>query len=392
MTPIPLSLYIHIPWCVRKCPYCDFNSHQSPNDNNGNQQVPEKEYIAALLTDLETELPHIWGRPLESIFIGGGTPSLFSAEAIESLMSGLRERLPIRPSMEITMEANPGTFEQERFSQYKQAGINRLSIGVQSYNSEHLNALGRIHDGHEALNAATIANKAGFDNFNLDLMHGLPKQTSEQALADLQQAIACEPSHISWYQLTIEKNTLFHHSPPVLPNADALWEIQEQGQALLKQAGYSQYEVSAYAKGEGDKNRCNHNMNYWEFGDYVGIGAGAHGKITQPDGSITRHTKYRQPTEYIKQANQREPRSSTTLLKKKGLPFEFMLNALRLKQGFSSDLFEQRTRLAFAEIEPLVQQAINKKLMLKDNSVEQEHYRTTKRGWEFLNDVMEMFL
>lgn len=390
MTPIPLSLYIHIPWCVRKCPYCDFNSHQSPNDSNGNQQVPEKEYVRALLNDLETELPHIWGRPLVSIFIGGGTPSLFSADAIASLLSGLRERLPIRPSMEITMEANPGTFEQERFSQYRQAGINRLSIGIQSYDSDHLKALGRIHDSNEALNAATIAKKAGFNNFNLDLMHGLPKQNSDQALADLQQAIDCKPSHISWYQLTIEKNTLFHHSPPVLPNADALWEIQEKGQKLLNQAGYTQYEVSAYAKGDGDKNTCNHNMNYWQFGDYVGIGAGAHGKITQPNGEITRHTKYRQPTEYIQQANKREPRSSTILLTKEALPFEFMLNALRLKHGFSGDLFEQRTRLDFNKIEPLIQQAIEKRLMIKDDK--RGKIRTTKKGWEFLNDVMEMFL
>ena len=391
MTPILLSLYIHIPWCVRKCPYCDFNSHQTPHDNNGNQSVPEKDYIRALLNDLETELPHIWGRPLESIFIGGGTPSLFSAEGIDALLSGLRERLPIRPTMEVTLEANPGTFEQERFSQYRQAGINRLSIGIQSYNSEHLKLLGRIHDGNEALNAASIAKKAGFDNFNLDLMHGLPKQNCEQALADLQQAIDCEPSHISWYQLTIEKNTLFHHSPPVLPNDDALWEIQQQGQSLLKKAGYSQYEVSAYAKGADGKNNCNHNMNYWQFGDYVGIGAGAHGKITQPDGTITRHTKYRQPAEYINQASKREPRSSTTLLTKKELPFEFMLNALRLKQGFSSDLFEQRTRLNFSEVEPMIQQAIEKQLMIKDEN-KREHFRTSKKGWEFLNDVMEMFL
>ncbi len=390
MTPIPLSLYIHIPWCVRKCPYCDFNSHQSPNDKKGNQSIPEKEYIGALLTDLETELPHIWGRPLKSIFIGGGTPSLFSAEGIESLLSGLRGRLPLRPSMEITMEANPGTFEQERFSQYRQAGINRLSIGIQSYNSEHLTALGRIHDGAEAINAASIARKAGFDNFNLDLMHGLPQQSCDQALADLQQAIDCDPSHISWYQLTIEKNTLFHHSPPVLPNDDALWEIQQQGQLLLEKAGYSQYEVSAYAKGVNDKNTCKHNMNYWQFGDYVGIGAGAHGKITQPDGTITRHTKYRQPAEYMEQASKREPRSSTTLLSKKEIPFEFMLNVLRLKHGFPTDLFEQRTRLNGTEIEIIIQQAIEKQLMVKDDK--EKNLRTTKKGWEFLNDVMEMFL
>ncbi|HIQ15805.1 MAG TPA: radical SAM family heme chaperone HemW, partial [Leucothrix sp.] len=241
MTPIPLSLYIHIPWCVRKCPYCDFNSHQA-------EHVPEEKYIQALLRDLESELPHIWGRPLESIFIGGGTPSLFTAKAIDQLMRGLRERLPLRPNMEITMEANPGTFEQERFSEYRKAGINRLSIGVQSFNNQHLKKLGRIHDASEALIASSIAKKAGFSNYNLDLMFGLPNQNIQQALSDLQQAIDLQPTHLSWYQLTIEENTLFHHTPPILPEDDLLWDMQQQGQALLAEFSYQQYEVSAYAQ------------------------------------------------------------------------------------------------------------------------------------------------
>jgi len=380
MTIIPLSLYIHIPWCVRKCPYCDFNSHQMPDE------IPEKDYIAALLSDLESELPHIWGRPIESIFIGGGTPSLFSSEGIDTLLSGLRERLPLRPSMEITLEANPGTFEQERFKAYRKAGINRLSIGIQSYHQEHLKALGRIHNAEEAINAAHIAKQAGFDNFNLDLMHGLPKQSLDQAMNDLRQAIALEPTHISWYQLTIEKNTLFHHSPPILPDDERLWQIQQQGQQLLTDSGYNQYEVSAYAK----KNRqCIHNINYWQFGDYVGIGAGAHGKITQPDNTITRHQKYRQPEKYIEQARQGKARSATTTVENKDKIFEFMLNTLRLKQGFSKTLFERRTGLTFSEIDSKINLAINKGLLQQTSDNE---YRATKQGWHFLNNLIELFL
>ncbi len=380
MTIIPLSLYIHIPWCVRKCPYCDFNSHQMPDE------IPEKDYIAALLKDLESELPHIWGRPIESIFIGGGTPSLFSAKGIDRLLSGLRERLALRPGMEITLEANPGTFEQERFKAYREAGINRLSIGIQSYNPRHLNALGRIHNADEAIDAAQIAKQAGFDNLNLDLMHGLPKQTPEQAMDDVQKAISLEPTHISWYQLTIEKNTLFHHCPPALPDDEQLWQIQQQGQALLADAGYSQYEVSAYAQ----KNRqCKHNLNYWQFGDYVGIGAGAHGKITQPDGTITRHQKYRQPAKYMEQAKSGEARSATNRLKEQDKIFEFMLNTLRLKQGFSESLFERRTGLNFSQIEPNIKRAINKKLLQQTTT---NDYNATKHGWHFLNNLIEIFL
>jgi len=380
MTIIPLSLYIHIPWCVRKCPYCDFNSHQMPDE------IPEADYIEALLSDLESELPHIWGRPIESIFIGGGTPSLFSAEGIDALLRGLRERLPLRPTMEITLEANPGTFEQERFSAYREAGINRLSIGIQSYNAGHLKALGRIHNAEEAINAAHIAKQAGFDNFNLDLMHGLPQQTPEQAMHDLQKAISFAPTHISWYQLTIEKNTLFHHSPPLLPDDEHLWQIQKQGQSLLADAGYTQYEVSAYAQ----KNRqCIHNINYWEFGDYLGIGAGAHGKITQPDGTITRHQKYRQPARYTKEALQGKARSATTTLEKQDKIFEFMLNTLRLKEGFNKVAFERRTGLPLSKIDSNIKQATHQGLLQQTRN---DQYCATKQGWFFLNNLIEIFL
>lgn len=380
ITPIPLSLYIHIPWCVRKCPYCDFNSHAAP------QELPEEQYIDALLKDLESELPNIWGRPLASIFIGGGTPSLFSSKVIDKLLGGLRERLPIRPGMEITLEANPGTFEQERFSAFRESGINRLSIGIQSFNNSHLKALGRIHDATEALKAAEIARKAGFDNFNLDLMFGLPKQSPEEGLADLKQAIDCQPTHLSWYQLTIEENTLFHHSPPILPKEESLWELQQNGQALLAKSGFSQYEVSAYAH----KNKqCQHNINYWQFGDYLGIGAGAHGKLSMPDGSIIRHQKYRHPKEYMQKALQGEPRSIDKILSEEDLRFEFILNALRLKDGFNKTLFENRTRLPFEAINSKLDELVNKELLTRDS---QQNYQTTETGWLFIDNLVQQFL
>ena len=378
MTPIPLSLYIHIPWCVRKCPYCDFNSHQA-------EHVPEEKYIQALLRDLESELPHIWGRPLESIFIGGGTPSLFTAKAIDQLMRGLRERLPLRPNMEITMEANPGTFEQERFSEYRKAGINRLSIGVQSFNNQHLKKLGRIHDASEALIASSIAKKAGFSNYNLDLMFGLPNQNIQQALSDLQQAIDLQPTHLSWYQLTIEENTLFHHAPPILPEDELLWDMQQQGQALLAEFSYQQYEVSAYAQKD---RHCQHNINYWEFGDYLGIGAGAHGKLTMPDGVITRHGKYRHPDKYMQEALNGKPRSQEKILTQKDLIFEFMLNAIRLKHGFNKEMFEHRTLMDFSSVESNVDKLIDDGLLIKID----KQYQTTNKGWAFINSIVESFL
>jgi oxygen-independent coproporphyrinogen-3 oxidase len=383
MTPIPLSLYIHIPWCVKKCPYCDFNSHEITHD------LPEQAYVEALLKDLESELPAIWGRRLTSVFIGGGTPSVFSASAMDQLLSGLRALLPMRPSIEISMEANPGTFEQARFDAYREIGINRLSIGIQSFNGEHLTALGRIHNGDEASHAAKIAKKAGFDNINLDLMFGLPQQNSAQAIADLQQAIDCNPSHISWYQLTLEPNTLFHYAPPVLPNDEILWKMQQQGQALLKQAGFAQYEVSAYASSQTTEDkRCQHNLNYWQFGDYIGIGAGAHGKITSPDGSIQRYSKYRQPKQYMQAANKHHPRSSTQHVKSANIPFEFMLNALRLKQGVKQHLFEERTYLPYKILEKKVEKAQQMGLIV----VKKQHIKTTEKGWNFLNNAVELFI
>jgi len=378
-TPIPLSLYIHIPWCIKKCPYCDFNSHEAKN------VIPEERYLNALIKDLENELPIIWGRSIESIFIGGGTPSLFSAEGIDRLLRSLRERLNIRPNIEITMEANPGTFEQERFSAFRQAGINRLSIGIQSYNDQHLKALGRIHGSDEALKAAKIVQNAGFENFNLDLMFGLPKQTIDEALNDLEQAIAAKPNHISWYQLTIEENTLFHYSPPPVPDDELIWKIQQRGQKLLKKAGYEQYEVSAYAQ---QSQQSKHNMNYWEFGDYLGIGAGAHGKITMPDSSITRHTKFRHPEEYMQQALENQARSTEKPLKKDDIIFEFMLNIARLKSGFTAELFEQRTWLAFPEIEEKLESLIKDGLILKT----EDHYKPSDKGYLFVNDIVNRFL
>ncbi len=380
MTHIPLSLYIHIPWCIRKCPYCDFNSHNAPNG------LPEKEYVQALLSDLASELPHIWGRKLESIFIGGGTPSLFSAESIDELLCGIRALLPFRPNIEVTMEANPGTFEQEKFKGFREAGINRLSMGIQSFNPQHLQALGRVHDREEALRAADIARTAGFDNFNLDLMFGLPQQTLEQAMQDIQQAMDLQPTHLSWYQLTLEPNTMFYKQPPALPDEDLLADMQVAGQQLLAASWYTQYEVSAYAR---PGRQCRHNRNYWEFGDYVAIGAGAHGKITQPvEASIIRYHKYRQPAEYMQQAVQGSARSGEQTLSAQDLGFEFMLNALRLREGFAVSLFEARTGLAFRHLQAGLDQAVQRGLLTFDG----ENVRPTETGWQFLNEVMQLFL
>ncbi len=381
MTPIPLSLYIHFPWCIQKCPYCDFNSHAVKGE------LPEKRYIDALIRDLETELPFIWGRRLESVFIGGGTPSLISAAGMQRLMSALRRLLPMRPEMEITLEANPSTFEQERFKQYRDCGINRLSIGIQSFNHDHLRRLGRVHNDQEALAAAEIAKQAGFDNFNLDLMFALPQQTQAQAMQDLHTAIECQPSHISWYQLTIEPNTFFHHSPPAnLPNDDLIADIQDQGVEILQQAGFQQYEVSAYSQ---MGKQCAHNRNYWEFGDYVAIGAGAHGKVSQlQTNTIERYFKYKQPQRYMEACEQGEPRSQTSTLSKQDLSFEFMLNALRLKQGVERTLFEQRTGLSLDSIAQPLQAVMDKGLLNKDP----QRLSTSDLGWRFLNEVTSVFL
>lgn len=380
MKAIPLSLYIHIPWCIRKCPYCDFNSHNAP------KTIDEKAYVQALLTDLASELPYIWGRKLHSIFIGGGTPSLFSAESFDELLSGIRTLIPFRPNIEITMEANPGTFEQERFKGFREAGVNRLSIGIQSFNTQHLHKLGRVHSQAEALKAADIARYAGFDNFNLDLMFGLPEQSMAQAMDDLHQAIALKPTHLSWYQLTLEPNTFFYKFPPSLPHDDLVAEMHLAGQSLLSQACYTQYEVSAYAQAE---RQCQHNLNYWEFGDYLAIGAGAHGKITDhAQQHIVRYQKYRQPEQYLQFALQGNARSQQEVLAAQDLKFEFMLNALRLREGFDLDLFTERTFLPKHVLEPALQQGIQRGLIQHNNN----HLQPTPQGWNFLNEAIQLFL
>lgn len=373
----PLSLYIHIPWCVRKCPYCDFNSHTVKDE------LPEQRYIDALLRDMRDELSAVQGRSIDTIFIGGGTPSLFTPQGIEQILSGITALTPLSSGAEITMEANPGTFEQERFAGFKAAGINRLSIGIQSFNTEHLQTLGRIHNEKDALHAIQKAQQIGFDNINLDLMHGLPQQTPQQALNDLQQAIDLEPQHISWYQLTIEPNTEFHSKPPTLPEDEALWAIQEQGQALLAQHGYQQYEISAYAQ---PGRQAQHNLNYWRFGDYIGIGAGAHGKVSWPtDNRINRRWKQRQPKAYMDALS---PLSGEQDITEDERPFEFMMNALRLSNGVSSDLFAERTGLELQQITPLLQRAIEKGLLIDDPAL----IAPTEQGKLFLNDLLEMLL
>ena len=376
---IPLSLYIHIPWCIKKCPYCDFNSHKAPTE------LPEAQYVKALLNDLKSEMVEVGDRKISTIFIGGGTPSLFSAKSIDSLLLGIQEHCNLDEKIEITLEANPGTFEQERFSEYRKSGINRLSIGIQSYNSKHLSVLGRVHDSEEAIAAAHIASRARFENFNLDLMFGLPEQTTVQALDDLQKAIDCNPSHLSWYQLTLEPNTLFHHNPPSLPDHESQWNIQQAGQQLLAENSYEQYEVSAYAK---NHMQCKHNLNYWQFGDYIGIGAGAHGKLTDPNGTISRYQKFRQPKQYLDKANQGKFRSSSKQLEVGDLPFEFMLNALRLKDGVDPAVYQERTGQPLSSIKELVNQVKTSGLLLNTH----DKIVCTERGWQFLDDTLSAFL
>jgi len=374
----PLALYIHLPWCVKKCPYCDFNSHTFDTG------LPEDEYLNALIADLENQLPNIWGRRIVSVFIGGGTPSLFSAEAIHKLISTLRSHLNCLPNMEITMEANPGTVEQSKFNEFYAAGVNRLSIGVQSFDDAKLQSLGRIHSAAEAHRAMEVALKAGFENINLDLMFGLPGQTIEQGLNDLNQAIALSPKHISWYQLTIEPNTVFYSHPPVTPDDDAVWSLQEKGQVLLEQAGFKQYEVSAYA--QKDK-QCMHNLNYWRFGDYLALGAGAHGKLSRADtGEIKRYWQLRQPKAYM-QANSDEKTSDAEILQPDQLVFEFMLNALRLKHGFDMADFETNTGLKESVITKRCDQAIEDGLLLRQG----QRYLPTEKGYLFLNDLINRF-
>jgi oxygen-independent coproporphyrinogen-3 oxidase len=368
----PLALYVHIPWCVRKCPYCDFNSHERTG------ALPEKEYLASLFHDIENHLPAVWGRRIVSIFIGGGTPSLFSPESIDALLSGVRARLQVEPHAEITLEANPGTVEAARFRGFREAGANRISIGVQSFDDRMLARLGRIHSAAEARKAVDAA-LASFDNVNLDLMYGLPGQTAAMARADLDQAIACGVPHLSAYQLTIEPNTVFYSRPPELPEHDAAADMQLAAEQALGAAGYEHYETSAFAR---PGQRCRHNLNYWEFGDYLGIGAGAHGKISFRD-RVTRHERAKQPREYMERGD-----SVEKTVPPAELPFEFMLNALRLVEGFDARLFGERTGLPLSLIETELSGAESRGLLERD----WKRIRPTERGQRFLNELLEVFL
>ena len=384
---IPLSLYIHIPWCVRKCPYCDFNSHALRQSD----ELPERLYVDALLADLEADLPRVWGRRVDTVFIGGGTPSLFSPAAIDRLLSGVRARLPLRPDAEITLEANPGTVEQGRFAEFRAAGISRLSIGIQSFNEQHLQALGRIHGRPEAIRAAQSASQAGFANFNLDLMYGLPEQTQAQALDDLRTAIELAPSHISYYQLTLEPNTLFHRYPPPLPDDDVLWDMQERAQALLAEHGYRQYEISAYARTDQPAvdRRCSHNLNYWRFGDYLGIGAGAHGKLSDmAEGAVYRLWKRKNPRDFLNYAGQDTNLGGLNRLSEAELPLEFMLNALRLSDGWPLQLFQQRTGLELGAIQAALHEAETRGLL----RLTADRAGVTELGQRFLNDALQLFM
>ncbi len=375
---IPLSLYIHLPWCVRKCPYCDFNSHEARNT------IPEDLYVAALLRDLDEQLPRIWGRGLISIFFGGGTPSLFSPQAIEKVLTAVHSRLRFGADTEITLEANPGTVDEARFSGFRQAGVNRLSIGIQSLQDEKLKSLGRIHNRDYAIRAIEAAKNAGFENFNLDFMHGLPGQSVQEAVHDLQDALQFQPPHLSWYQLTIEPNTFFHHQPPRLPVDDVLWEIQERGKEKILSHGLHQYEVSAYAQRDRE---CAHNRNYWEFGDYLGIGAGAHSKITDLDQQIiTRHSQIKNPKDYLDPSKKLTADQTTVM--DQDIIFEFMLNALRLTHGVPVSLFTERTGLSLNILEPILIEARKKKLLVDNAGV----FCATELGQRFLNDLIGMFL
>lgn len=376
----PLSVYVHLPWCVRKCPYCDFNSHTLKED------LPEKAYVDALLRDLEQDLPRVWGRSIMSVFIGGGTPSLFSAEAIDRLLSELRSRLSINTNAEITLEANPGTAEQSRFSEYREAGVNRLSIGVQSFDDHHLEKLGRVHNRQEAIRAAEMAHDAGLENFNLDLMFALPGQTVDQASQDVAIAIDLEPAHISYYQLTLEPNTFFYSQPPQLPDTDLAWLIQSTGQALLAKEGFIQYEVSAYAKAS---RLCKHNLNYWQFGDYLGLGAGAHGKITDASQQvITRLAKCRHPLEYMASAGTPQGIQSERVVNRQEIGLEFMMNALRLTDGFDTTLFGSHAGQPISLIDAPLKRA--EELGFIEWTT--RHIRPTEKGRQFLNDLLALFI
>lgn len=381
LQPPPLALYVHLPWCVRKCPYCDFNSHVAP------EQLPQQDYVDALLQDLDHDLLDLLAassRPLVSIFFGGGTPSLFSPEEIGRFLEGVRQRIPSVTDLEVTLEANPGTIEHGRFRGYRDAGITRVSLGAQTFSDQHLKRLGRIHGSGDIQRAVAELVLAGLDNFNLDLMYGLPDQTPSQALEDVRAAIALKPKHLSHYQLTLEPGTVFYHRPPPLPDQDASWEMQVECQQLLAQHGYEQYEVSAYAQ---PGLQCRHNLNYWEFGDYLGVGAGAHGKLTQASGVVIRTTRCRQPRDYLSRAvaERITERREVTAGE---LPFEYMLNALRLLNGFDNERFEARTGLSREAIVDTLGAAQRKGLLFQTD----DGWRPTELGARFLNELQAMFL
>ncbi|MDD2777166.1 MAG: radical SAM family heme chaperone HemW [Gallionella sp.] len=373
----PLSLYIHIPWCVRKCPYCDFNSHEARSS------FPEQEYVAALVRDLEMALPQIWGRKVYTIFFGGGTPSLLSGESVAEILCNVRMLLPLSLDAEITLEANPGTVEAARFAAYRDAGVNRLSMGIQSFNDTHLHTLGRIHSADEAKRAIDIA-RAHFDNFNLDLMYALPNQTLDEALLDVRTALSFSPTHLSCYHLTIEPNTLFYHQPPTVPDDDSSSEMQDEIEKELANHGYQHYETSAFAL---PNRRAKHNLNYWQFGDYLGIGAGAHSKISFHD-KIVRQARYKQPQAYMSHVAAGTPIQTESIIPKNELGFEFMMNALRLNEGFSSTLFQERTNLPLHSLQRELAQAEQRGLITRDHL----QIAPTVQGQRFLNDLLEIFL
>ncbi|MFK7859476.1 MAG: radical SAM family heme chaperone HemW [Granulosicoccus sp.] len=380
----PLSLYVHIPWCIRKCPYCDFNSHERRGE------IPEDAYVDALLNDLANEMPLIWGRQISTVFIGGGTPSLFSAESLDKLLSGIRALTALSPSAEVTLEANPGTFEQARFRDYRALGINRLSIGIQSFNPALLSALGRVHSADEALKACDIARSAGFEQINLDIMFALPGQDDKLLLEDIDLALAQSTTHLSFYELTLEPNTLFARFPPIVPEDEHRAQMQDTIVEKLAEAGFERYEVSAYAKHDkGNQNRSAHNMNYWQFGDYVGIGCGAHGKISSADsGSIVRRWKQKHPTSYLDARSADERLGDQTTLSIEDTALEFMMNALRLREGFAIPMFELHTGVSLDRWQTDIEQAMERGLLEQAGL----QLRATEQGFNWLNDTLQLFL
>lgn len=394
--PPPLSLYIHIPWCVKKCPYCDFNSHES------RQAIPEKRYVAALIADLEQSVPRVYGRKIKSVFFGGGTPSLFSADSINEILSAVRMLTPLEYDAEITLEANPGTVDIAHFQGYKQAGVNRISLGIQSFHADYLRALGRVHDDKQAIAAAELALSI-FERVNLDMMYALPNQTLEHALQDARQAVSLNPDHLSFYHLTLEPNTPFYRTPPSLPDDDLSADMQEKIEYLLAQNGYEHYETSAFCKPSvhHKNSQARHNLNYWQFGDYLGIGAGAHSKLSFHD-KITRETRYKHPKAFMENAERAAAQNSispengavdsTWTIDQKDLGFEFMMNALRLNNGFETKLFQERTGMPWEAVSVRVAEALKKGLVTQNLHHVNGRIEPTPLGQRYLNDLLSLFL